>query len=326
MGSERQRKGRVLEEAVYRKLIKVLQQRMNTDGQEGHTDYGMVWVGHETLFLFWNSQVRPHPHTDPYGQEILNRREPDLVLCHRVWTKSTVRDSYDWALLPIMAVETKNTNLNYRWPNSYLFDRDVMRRFLRVSTYYIPKLLSMDNWRESARNLFPDAIKILVQPAFGFTGKAEVVPHSRRTMTKEELTLFHQRQNAGLIPASGSQRDKILWRINRLGLIVYQTGYQLPIGEKLPKEIEVKLSTALTRWLKQSLQQNFRQTELPQSIPLPAYYDRADAIRLRGEHHNIWTYLIQNSEFPQFQTQRPREYPPPRSTRNLHRRYSSIPS
>jgi hypothetical protein len=305
MPSPRQLKGLALEEAAYRTFIGLLQQRMNTDGKEVHTDYGMVWVGYDTIFLFWNSQVPAHSNRDPYGEKILARRQADLVLCHRIWTKSAFRDSYDWTLLPIVAVELKNTNMKYRWPKAWLFDRDVSRRFLMTETAYVTKLLSMDKWEENARNPFPNATKILIQPAFGFTEKAERVPRSRKNLTKEERLALWEKQKAGLIPLSRSERDKILWRIKRLRLIVYQLGHDLLVGGRLPEDIEAKLSVALGRWLEQSLKRNFGRTELPQAIPLPAYYSQADSTALQRQRHNIWTYLMQhNSEFPQFKEPR----------------------
>lgn len=268
---------------------------METDGREGHTDYGMVWVGYDTIFLFWNSQVpKRGSYTDDYtGDKILRWREPDLVLCHRIWTKSAI-DTYDWTLLPIIAVELKNTNLGSKWGTAYLFDRDVMRRFLMVGTYYVANLLGTENWKESPRNSFPNAIKTLIQPAFGFTDKTKRIPRSRKPLTDEVI----EKRKAGLIPESGSERDKILWRIKRLNLRILELGYQLPIGQQLPPEIESRLSKALNSYLDESLRRNLGSTKLPKAKPLPAYYNANSKL-----HHDRWTRLMTTgtggSEFPQ---------------------------
>jgi hypothetical protein len=191
-----------------------------------------------------------------------------------------------------MAVELKNYNLGYRWNKAWVFDRDVMRRFLRVKATDVPKLLSVENWEANFRNSFPNAIKILIQPTFGFTAKAERIPHTHKTMAPDVAHELEEKRKLGLIPASTSENDKILWRIKRLGLRVYQLGYDLKPGEQLPKNIETKLRKTLSAWLKESLKRNFHSTKLPQQTPLPTYYSRDHPI-MRGAtgRRNIWNRL-----------------------------------
>jgi hypothetical protein len=191
-----------------------------------------------------------------------------------------------------MAVELKNMNLGYRWNRAWVFDRDVMRRFLKVDTSKVSNLLGMKNWETNSRNSFPKATKILIQPSFGFTAKAWKTPHSRKRIGPEEVKLLNEKKKAGLIPPSNSETDKILWRINRLNLIVYQLGYELKPGEHLPEDIQTKLSKALILWLKQSLKRNFGRTKLPRQTPLPMYYSQNDPI-IQGSTsgRDLWDHL-----------------------------------
>jgi len=122
--SARQLLGQALEELAYDTLKDLLKSRLGTTGIESSIPNGFLWRTNN-YSLFYNRQVIKKGQY-PKGVKYKRKRIADLVLCDKN-RKASLPGFYKTAVL---AIELKNTNLNYKWSAAYIFDRDVLSRFL----------------------------------------------------------------------------------------------------------------------------------------------------------------------------------------------------
>ncbi len=217
--SEKQLKGRALEELTCDTLLGELRQRLSDQGTEKPTKNGLVWIA-GPYRLFWNKQV---VKSGEYYKGIKGnpRRLADIVLCDLrlspPW-KPTIPDP-----TAVLAIEVKNLNLDWQWTHAWKFDRDVMSRFLWGN---VKLILEMDNggWERYATkwNLFPNAVKLFITPKFAYHSSA----------LKES-----------------SEKGKIEWRIKRLGLQVHELGYQPLPNRPTPEHIIRRMKGILCPYL-----------------------------------------------------------------------------
>lgn len=244
--NKRQEIGRALEQLAYEELREQLRSKLGTTGGEQKTKKGIVWKA-KPFYLFWNRQVikqGAHIETIIRRQTIKpigawKKTFPDLVLCDTNKPPSKLDDpnTYPEAIL---AIELKNTNLDYKWTSAWLFDRDVMSRFIWGG---VDGVLSMDDdygggWEKYAgpSNLYPNAIKVLITPKFAYHPNALTVPPREEP---DELTkpIIENKIQRGIRPPTWSEKDKIQWRIGRLKLQIHELGYQPKPSEQVPESV-----------------------------------------------------------------------------------------
>jgi hypothetical protein len=222
--SEKQLKGAALEELTYNTLRDELRQRLSDQGTEKRTKNGLLWIA-GLYRLFWNKQVVKEGEYFK-GKIYKGKRLADIVLCDlRLSPPQWVPTIPDPTA--VLAIELKNTNLNYQWTKAWLFDRDVMKRFLWG---FVEPILRIDidnsGWEKYATqwNLFPNAVKLLITPKFAYHSSALKESPIRLHGFGKEIVDYDRKR--GIIPLSNSEKGKIEWRIKRLGLQVHELGYQ----------------------------------------------------------------------------------------------------
>jgi hypothetical protein len=181
------------------------------------------------------------------------KKFPDLVLCNMGIVPAQFDDPNTYSRA-ILAVELKNTNLDYKWTAAWMFDRDVMSRFIWGD---VEGTLSMNDdfgggWEKYAgpTNLYPRAIKVLITPRFAYHPKALRVPPSEELdfLMKE---IIDDRIRRGTRPPTWSEKDKIEWRIRRLGLQIHELGYQPQPKQPVPEPTTNRMTEILRCYLEQ---------------------------------------------------------------------------
>lgn len=236
--SVKQQIGTALEQLAYDTLKRLLQLRLADNGTEKPTKNGILWIS-ESYRLFWNKQVVKEGE---YFKGIKGKRKrlADLVLCEIRLAPENWKPTFPDPTA-VLAIELKNTNLNYQWTKAWMFDRDVISRFLWASD--VNSILRMDNggWERYAgnSNLFPQAIKVLIIPKFSYHPAASKEPAKKPDELQNMAT--EEYRKLGLIPLSNSEKGKIEWRIKRLKLRIYELGYQPKPNVPAPDDVSERL-------------------------------------------------------------------------------------
>jgi hypothetical protein len=254
--SEKQQKGEALEQLTYDVLKEQLYSRLGSSHQV-ETRNGLLCIA-KNYELYWNKQVikrGDYPKTVRINGKLVRltgkrMRLADIVLCDRTLLPHDGKKHTFPNNSAILAIEVKNTNLNFQWTKAALFDRDVMERFLWTPSVF--DTLSMDNggWEKYAtfENLFPRAIKVLITPKFAYHAKACEVPAPKKVSGDVKLIMDAHRAE-GSIPQSESQKDHIEWRIRKLDLKVEELGYQPLPRIDIPVDVRRRMYSILTPYL-----------------------------------------------------------------------------
>jgi hypothetical protein len=243
--SSRQQLGQELEQRTYDTLKDLLKSRLGTAGRESNIPNGLLWRA-SNYSLFYNKQVIKKGQY-PKGVKYKRKRIADLVLCDNN-RKASLPGFYKNAIL---AIELKNTNLDYKLSKAWIFDRDILSRFLWTQDAFDTLNANGRGWEAQAGigNLFPNAIRVLIIPRFAHLASASKTPVLKLdALTKRILAKCVK---AGLIPASSSERDQIEWRIKRLELHVHELNWQFRPDEWWPNWVTTKLKRILDGYLNQ---------------------------------------------------------------------------
>lgn len=243
--SARQKIGQALEELAYDGLKDLLKSRLGTAGREFNVSNGLLWRT-SNYSLFYNRQTVKHG-TYAKGVTFKRKRIADLVLCDNSRKASQVGGFYKNAIL---AIELKNTNLDYKWSAAWVFDRDVLSRFIWTQDVFDTLNANGRGWEAQAglSNLFPNAIKVLIIPRFTYLPSATKVPVKLDYMTKRFLANYITQ---GLIPASSSEKDQIQWRIKRLKLQIHELNWQVRPSDPTPYWVNRNFRAILSQYLTQ---------------------------------------------------------------------------
>lgn len=252
--SERQRIGQALEQLTYDVLKQVLQLRIGIRGEEKDTKQGITWVA-SNYRLFWNKHRVKQGEYPKYfrikGEDILRptkglarKRLADLVLAD-IRVPLSDLDNKETYPKAILAIECKNSKLDFKWASVKQFDRDIMSRFIWGDSQIIFDRLRMRNWERYAdfSNLFPRATRVLITPKFAFSPNADREPANRKMSDLDDLLKWMVQGDIseGLMPPTWSQKDQIEWRIRRIELSVYPLGYQVLPDTPTPEPIKERL-------------------------------------------------------------------------------------
>jgi hypothetical protein len=252
--SERQEKGEALESLTYEVLKEQLLSRLGS-AYERATSNGLLCVA-KNYQLFWNKQVVKqggYPKVMRINDKIVRmtgkrKSLPDIVLCDKTLLGGSKHGFPDPSA--VLAIELKNTNLNFQWTNVRLFDRDVMERFLWTPSVF--STLSMDDggWEKYAviENLFPNAIRVLITPKFAYHTKASEAPTPKKVSGEVKL-IMDLRRAEGLAPQSESHKDHIDWRIKKVNLRIEELGYQPLPRVPIPDGVRSRMYSILTPYL-----------------------------------------------------------------------------
>lgn len=254
--SDRQEKGEALERLTYDVLKDLLLSRLGTIHQEPIRN-GFLCEARD-YELFWNKQVMKegkYPKMVRINGELARikgkrKKLPDIVLCNRTLTPGGKHTFPDPSA--ILAIELKNTNLNFQWTTAALFDRDVMERFLWTNSVLLT--LSMDDggWEKYAEheNLFPNAVRVLIIPKFAFYPKAtEVRPWGQAEMMYREIAGKLNQALSEEVALENSEKGWIEWRIKRLKLEIQELGYQPLPKAAVPAAVKDEMNRILVNYL-----------------------------------------------------------------------------
>jgi hypothetical protein len=250
--SERQEKGEVLERLTYDVLKQLLLSRLGTTHQE-QTRNGFLCTA-RNYELFWNKQVMKegkYPKMVRINGELTKligkrKRLPDIVLCHKKGGHTFPDPS------AILAIELKNTNLNFQWTKAALFDRDVMERFLWTPNVFQTLKMDNDGWEKYAEheNLFPNAVKVLIIPKFAFYPKAtEVRPWGGAEKLFRDIAGKLNQSLGDEVALENSEKGWIEWRIKRLKLEIQELDYQPLPRVAVPDVVKDRMHGILVNYL-----------------------------------------------------------------------------
>jgi len=243
--SEKQQKSWALEETTYEILKQFLADRLRNAGRETRVPNGWLWRA-KCYSLFYNRQVVKKGQYSS-ALKFKRKRIADLVLCdRRLNADVSLGGLYKTAIL---AIELKNTNLDYKWGRAWMFDRDILSRFLWTQDSF--ETLSVNGWEAQAgqSNLFPNAIKVLITPRFAYLPAASNIPVLKLDPFTRRIVARYRTE--GLIPYSSSEKDQIEWRIKRVGLHIEELDWQLRPNIRPPEWVIPRLEGILNDYLDQ---------------------------------------------------------------------------
>jgi hypothetical protein len=262
--SERQHIGQALEQLTYDVLKQTLQSRIGITGEEKDTKQGIKWIA-SNYRLFWNKHRVKQGEYPKYfrikGEEVLRstkglarKRLADLVLAD-IRVPLSDLDNKETYPKAILAIECKNSKLDFKWASVKQFDRGITSRFIWGDSQIIFDRLRMFNWERYAEfsNLYPHAIRVLITPRFAFSLNANREPANRKMSNLDDFTRWIVQGDIieGLRPKTWSQKDQIEWRIMRIKLKIHELDYQILPDAPIPQHVQDRMRGFLAPYMDQ---------------------------------------------------------------------------